>query len=314
LADALMAELRDIPSGGAELREEAAAHASGACPVCGGSWRRWFERDGRHYVRCRSCRLASVAEGLVRDHAGKSIYEVDNSIFLERGADGYYLDPTNLLNSARKLAWVARDLPAPARLLDAGSNFGHFLKVAGDRYDARGFDRNPMVVEWGRTNFGVRATVASILDPPDEPEGFDAVTCWDVIEHLPDPVEALRALRSRLKPEGRLFLSTPDTGSLAARLLGRRWHYLDAVQHINLFSRANLERALDQAGFSVVRVGAMGHDYRLRYVFDRLAYIHPHGVLRAAVGAGRWVLQPLLGASVYLNLRDVLVLTAVRKD
>jgi SAM-dependent methyltransferase len=142
----------------------------------------------------------------------------------------------------------------------------------------------------------------------------DAVTCWDVIEHVPDPRSALERLRGRLKPGGRLFLSTPDAGSLLARLLGRRWHYLDPLQHINVFSRKNLEDTLARCGFRVLRVGSLGHRYRLRYVFDRLRYLHSRGLLGMLVGAGRLLATPFLDGSVYLNPGDVVILTAVRED
>ena len=42
------------------------------------------------------------------------------------------------------------------------------------------------------------------------PEGrFDVITCFDVLEHVPDPVETLRQIRSALKPGGYLFVHAP---------------------------------------------------------------------------------------------------------
>jgi SAM-dependent methyltransferase len=138
------------------------------------------------------------------------------------------------------------------------------------------------------------------------------VTSWDVLEHLADPLAALERLRRLLRPGGRLFLSTPDAGSLTARLMGRRWHYLDPVQHITVFSRDNLRRALERAGFSVVRMGVLGHRYRVGYVFDRLRYLHPQGLIGAAVSLGRFLGRLFGNRSIYLQLGDVVVMTAVR--
>jgi len=286
-----------------------------ACPVCQAALRDWFEKGSRHLARCVSCGLIIVREGVARTSTGASIYEAEETVFLADGNEAYYLDHETAFTNARlKLDWVARDLASGRRLLDAGSNFGHFLKLAAERFDARGLDLSPQAVAWSREHLGVESTVMSIYALPDGLREFDAVTCWDVIEHLPDPLGALRALRSSLKPGGLLFLSTPDAGSVAARLLGRRWHYLDPLQHITVFSRENLRQALAAAGLAVLRTGTLGHSYRLRYVFDRLAYLHRDGVLGAAAVAGRWAARPLLGRSVRLDLRDVLVLTASRKD
>src|SRR5262249_55813400 len=83
-------------------------------------------------------------------------------------------------------------------------------------------------------------------------------------------------------------------GSAVARLLGRRWHYVDPVQHLRLFTRDNLRRLLEAAGFEVLAVRALGHRYRLRYVMSRLRYLHPHGALGWAAAAGQRALRPLL--------------------
>ena len=67
-----------------------------------------------------------------------------------------------------------------------------------------------------------------------------------------------------------------------ARVLGRRWHYLDPVQHITVFSRSTLRTLLEQTGFEVVEMASLGHSYRVRYVFDRLRYLHPAGAVGLA--------------------------------
>jgi 2-polyprenyl-3-methyl-5-hydroxy-6-metoxy-1,4-benzoquinol methylase len=257
-----------------------------------------------------------VPEGLAVGADGLSIYESqENSVFEADGNDGYYLDhESNLANCRRKLAFVRRHLPGGARVCDVGANFGHFLKAASSVYRVAGFDVSPSAVAWSRGSFGVENVVGSIYEPPTEGVPWDAVTCWDVLEHLADPRAALLRVAELLRPDGWLFASTPDSGSLVAQALGRRWHYLDPIQHINVFSRASLRMLLEEVGFEVVEATALGHSYRLRYVWDRLCYLHAKGVLGASLRFARQLTRPLAGCSVYLQLGDVLILAAKRRD
>src|SRR5258708_21946881 len=174
--------------GGAGISQPTAGQTptqSNVCLVCGAPRSPWFSKAGRQVDRCSRCRLIVVPAGLALDSSGLSIYESETSIFEVDGNEGYYLDhDVNLANCRTKLAWVCADLPAGARLLDAGAHFGHFLKVAQDRYDAEGFDVSPRAVQWSREHFSVRNRVASIYDVEASMRPFDALTLWDVLEHL----------------------------------------------------------------------------------------------------------------------------------
>ena len=45
-------------------------------------------------------------------------------------------------------------------------------------------------------------------------DGFDLIICWDVIEHLPRPIDALERMTDSLKPGGALVLAFPNLWSL----------------------------------------------------------------------------------------------------
>jgi SAM-dependent methyltransferase len=254
-----------------------------------------------------------VPDGLVRNDKGESIYEEEEPIFLKDGNEQYYLDETNLLSCRAKVRWVEESLPRGRRLLDVGANFGHFLKEAGTVFDATGIEISKAAVERSAELFGVKNHVGSIYELPPEAKGpWEAVTLWDVIEHVPDPKGALEAIRDLLAPGGRLYLSTPDAGSAVARAMGRRWHYLDPVQHIVLFGRKNLSDLLERTGFRVRETRSFGHHYRVGYVLDRLAYLHGDGALGRVVKPVLTTARVLDGRSVYINLRDVMGIAAER--
>src|SRR6266550_4094526 len=174
------------------------------CLVCGGTGELWTGGRGRHLLRCRQCGFAWVGEGVARARTGESIYESDQPIFAtERD---YYLDQTAVAAARDKLRWILRFVPAGGALLDVGANYGHFLKQAQQHFEATGFEPSATVVAWGREHLAVALEQGSIdADNPAYLDRFDAVTLFDVIEHLPDPRGALERCRGYLKRGGHLF-------------------------------------------------------------------------------------------------------------
>lgn len=270
----------------------------------------------REILRCRECDLIFVKEGLAYESPGVSIYETrENSLFFRDGNECYYLDESSYRAARAKAEWVTHFLVRGAHILDVGSGFGDFLKACEGTFVASGFDVSPVAVEWSRTHRGVDNRVGSIYTPPEELTGpYDAITLWDVVEHIPDPEKGLRVIRERLRPAAWLFLSTPDAGSLSARLLGKRWHYIDPVQHLLLFNRRNLKDMLSHVGFRTVESISLSRSYRLRYVCDRLSYLNSGRPVQSLIRLGRAMLYPFLEMSVLLQLGDVMGVAAQRFD
>ena len=96
------------------------------------------------------------------------------------------------------------------------------------------------------------------------PGAFDVVTLWDIIEHVEDPIAALRAAHEKLRPGGAVFLETPNEDFWARPLLRRAFaatrgridllSYFYYPDHRLYFTRATLTRALETAGFQNIRV------------------------------------------------------------
>lgn len=245
--------------------------AGTTCAVCGAATEPWCRKLDRDVFRCGACGHITVPAGLMRTADGASIYESDESIFEADGNAAYYFDDTNAEAAREKLAFVTQYAQTGGRLLDVGASFGHFLAEARSRFQATGIEVSPSAVTWAKRTFSVDIGVGSIYEL--RAGKYDVVTCWDVIEHLESPADAIGQIRSHLAPGGRLFISTPDAGSLVARVMGSRWHYLDPVQHLNVFSRRNLTRLLSAHGLSVIGYRHFGRSYRIGYIVDRLKYL-----------------------------------------
>lgn len=78
---------------------------------------------------------------------------------------------------------------------------------------------------------------------------YDAVTLWHSLEHLDDPLAALRHLRPALRPGGILLVEVPNAAGWAARGSGAYWLHLDLPRHRFHFTPASLRLLLKKAGF-----------------------------------------------------------------
>jgi 2-polyprenyl-3-methyl-5-hydroxy-6-metoxy-1,4-benzoquinol methylase len=136
-------------------------------------------------------------------------------------------------------------------------------------YAAADFSCAALVLARRRTAHArVGWAAADMQQMPLRSAAFDTVISCETIEHLPDPVAALREVTRVLKPGGRLFLTTPNymgvTGAyrIYLRATGRR--YTEGGQPIcRLTSLPRTLLWLRRAGLAVQACHADGH-YSLR--------------------------------------------------
>jgi SAM-dependent methyltransferase len=133
----------------------------------------------------------------------------------------------------------------PARVMDFGCAHGGFvylLQQAG--FDAVGLELSPWVSAFARDHFGVEVRSGTLTDAfPDS--HFDVIGMFDVLEHVLDPVGALKVIRERLGREGIVFVQTP-----CYRDEGPTWSMLLDPEHTYLFNRASVERLFRVSGFN----------------------------------------------------------------
>jgi 2-polyprenyl-3-methyl-5-hydroxy-6-metoxy-1,4-benzoquinol methylase len=112
-----------------------------------------------------------------------------------------------------RYAWAA-PLVAGARVLDAGCGTGYGAAMLAEAGAAEvvGVDVAEAVVEAARSRAGARLAFsrADLVRLPFEAGSFDVVTCFEVIEHVLDPVAVLAELARALAPDGVLAISSPN--------------------------------------------------------------------------------------------------------
>lgn len=83
--------------------------------------------------------------------------------------------------------------------------------------------------------------------------GYDVITLWQVMEHLPDPWSTLKAAVEKLLPGGILVISAPNPASFQFRVLGRFWTHVDAPRHLTLIPSDNAARYAHTAASTALR-------------------------------------------------------------
>jgi len=166
---------------------------------------------------------------------------------------------------------VIRPHLPPGALFDVGAGGGTFLSVAKEAgYEVSGLDLSSRWAEHARQRHGVEVMVAELMAAELPVGGFDVITLWHVLEHLPDPLAALRKLQRALRPGGRLVTEVPNYGAPTVRLKcwwlaktrhdGQRWRHLNPWEHCWHFEHNSLKRCLAAGGFEPGLLRTMSGD------------------------------------------------------
>jgi SAM-dependent methyltransferase len=188
---------------------------------------------------------------------------------------------------------------------------GTFLELAERRgFEVAGVEPSRWAADVARRRISGSVHCGAVEDAPLPDGGYDVVTMWDVVEHLPDPALDLRAVYGALRPGGIFALSTMDVDALFARLAGSRWPWYMQM-HLVYFSRRTLTEMLRREGFHIVDVSSHVRRVRLSYLASRLdAYVPP--AARLLSGALRRT--GLAERTVGVNLGDIFTVVARRPE
>jgi 2-polyprenyl-3-methyl-5-hydroxy-6-metoxy-1,4-benzoquinol methylase len=160
-------------------------------------------------------------------------------------------------------------LPPGRKLLDVGAASGIFLNLARKRgYDVQGIEPSRSLASEARKRYGIELFNGT-LDRFEIGPVFSVIVLLDILEHLADPVRFMEDVSHRMGKGGLLAVVTPDIGSLAARMAGRRWWHF-RIAHVAFFNRRSLRFLLETHGFEIVLQKRYAWNFSLFYLLTRL--------------------------------------------
>ena len=209
-------------------------------------------------LACASCDLLYASPALDSSVLADCYKDADFDSGLESG----YAAQTY----ARVLQPLLHQLPKPLTGLDIGCGDGTFL----EQLLAAGFD-NPVGVEPSVNPIrgakpAIRDRIRRALFASEDyaPSSFSLITCFQVMEHVPDPLELCQGAFQLLKPGGAFAMIVHNRRALSAKILGRKSPIFD-IEHLQLFSRVSGTRLLKSAGFMNISAATIWNRYPLHY-------------------------------------------------
>lgn len=160
------------------------------------------------------------------------------------------------------LRLVEKYLPQPCRIIDLAAGEGAFsIELKRRGHEVLAVDANR--ADWKAPEIDLRVQnldgefSGALLN---EFEKFDAVAAIEIIEHLENPFSFARECAKLLKPNGLLFLSTPNVEAIFSRLIffytGRLNSFTEyetvRPAHITPIFKWKLEMLLEEAGFQQI--------------------------------------------------------------
>ena len=250
---------------GASLRMEATA-----CCICGHDFAEPcavgedFEyrssADSFLAVRCSSCGLVYLNPRPSATELGR-IYPPNYHAFdFSPSRYGIVYHIRRRLEARRALSWC-RGLPANARILDVGCGDGFHLRILREfgaaTWKLEGVEPEPRAVAAARES-GLTVHQGTIQEVELPPAHFDLVLLIATIEHVDDPTSVLRAVKTLLRPGGRVVMITDNTDTWDFRLFGsRHWGGYHFPRHWSLFSASTLRSLAARSGLDVVTISTV---------------------------------------------------------
>lgn len=140
-------------------------------------------------------------------------------------------------------------------IIDVGCATGFFLQIAQNKgWDSYGVEHSEFATSQAALRIGEGKVHNVNFQEFDTQLKFSALSAWDVIEHVSDPLSFLKKANSLLQDGGTLAFSTVNTASLNHWLFKQYWRYYTPPEHLSYFNLHNIQWALNQTSFEPLEI------------------------------------------------------------
>jgi len=249
------------------------------CGICNGKQKFIFEYQKYFYHRCVNCGMVStypLPDGeTIEAHYVKKFKNGNYQLLREYSSKYIFIYEGFAKHLESELKKYDQKL-AGLRVLDVGCFTGEFLGLLHYRgADVYGLELQTEAVEIANEKLPGRIFKADVLGNDFPQKQFDIITLLGVVEHVLDPVKLFTRSAELLKPGGILFIQTPNSASLFARIMGKFWPPYAPVEHIHLSTRKSIKLKLEELGFENISCNMHIKKLPISYVYTMLQNFGP---------------------------------------
>lgn len=219
------------------------------CLICNSSRLKYLDDYKKDFLcKCKDCGFVFAGrvptqEELIAHYEGYGRNDYLSPVTIKR-----YHEILDLFEPVRKTN----------RLLDIGCGIGYFLEEAKKRgWEVYGTEYTDKAMEICSSK-GIQMH-SGMLNPANyEPEGFDVITSFEVIEHIDNPLEETANIGRILRKGGYFYVTTPNFNSLLRYYLKGEYNIIDWPEHLSYYTPSTLNKLMQTNGFKKIFIQTTG--------------------------------------------------------
>lgn len=143
-------------------------------------------------------------------------------------------------------------------LIDVGCGIGLFAEVAIKRgWNVYGTEYTDEAIAINE-NKGIKMKQGKLNPLNYEPNFFDIITSFEVIEHINNPIEEINNFHNILREGGLVYITTPNFNSLSRYILGNKWTVISYPEHLSYYTAKTLHKLMKKINFKKSNVQTTG--------------------------------------------------------
>lgn len=219
------------------------------CLICGSSQLKQLKGyESQFLVRCKACGFT---------FAGKIPGQQELVQYYDGYRRNHYLSPVTIKRYHQLLERFESG-KSIGNMIDVGCGSGYFLEAAKQKgWQVFGTEFTDAAVSICRGK-GINMSQGPLDARNYQPESFDVVTSFEVLEHINNPLEEAKQFHALLRRGGMVYVTTPNFNSLSRFILKSKWNVLTYPEHLSYFTPATLKNLFSDCGFRLVRMETTG--------------------------------------------------------